>query len=68
MRHLWASLCCSHGGFVKRAAKFVTVTTNFVWDMHSDVNNAGVEEGMQYMGTPFDHAVSTFLEDVEERG
>ena len=47
---------------------FVTVTTNFVWDMHSDVNNAGVEEGMRYMGVPFDHAVSAFLEDVRQRG
>ncbi|MBI1311446.1 DUF1501 domain-containing protein [bacterium] len=47
---------------------FVTVTTNFVWDMHSDVNNAGVEEGMRYMGLPFDHAVSAFLEDVADRG
>lgn len=47
---------------------FVTVTTNFVWDMHSDVNNAGVEEGMRYMGLPFDHAVSAFLEDVDARG
>src|SRR5262245_26021567 len=26
----------------ERGAGFVTVTTNFVWDMHSDVNNAGV--------------------------
>lgn len=47
---------------------FVTVTTNFVWDMHADKNNAGVEEGMRYMGTPFDHAVSAFLDDVEDRG
>lgn len=47
---------------------FVTVTTNFVWDMHSDVNNAGVEEGMQYMGRPLDHAVSAFIEDIEARG
>jgi hypothetical protein len=47
---------------------FVTVTTNFVWDMHADVNNAGVAEGMQYMGVPFDHAVSTFLDDVAARG
>jgi len=49
-------------------AGFVTVTTNFVWDMHADVNNATVEEGMRYMGVPFDHAVSAFLEDVEARG
>jgi hypothetical protein len=47
---------------------FITVTTNFVWDMHSDQNNAGVEEGMQYMGVPFDHAISAFLQDVEARG
>jgi uncharacterized protein (DUF1501 family) len=52
----------------ERGCGFVTVTTNFVWDMHSDVNNAGVEEGMRYMGTPLDHAVSAFLEDVEARG
>jgi hypothetical protein len=49
-------------------AGFVTVTTNFVWDMHSDVNNAGVEEGMRYMGRPLDHALSAFLEDVDQRG
>ncbi|MBI1904489.1 MAG: DUF1501 domain-containing protein [Planctomycetia bacterium] len=47
---------------------FVTVTTNFVWDNHSDVNNAGVEEGQRYCGLPFDHAVSTFIQDVHERG
>jgi hypothetical protein len=47
---------------------FVTVTTNFVWDMHADNNNAGVEEGMQYMGRPFDHAVSAFVEDCAARG
>lgn len=47
---------------------FVTVTTNFVWDMHSDVNNAGVVEGMRYMGLPLDHALSAFLDDVHERG
>ena len=47
---------------------FVTVTTNFVWDMHSDVNNAGVEEGMGYMGVPLDHALSAFIEDLYQRG
>src|SRR5262249_13635415 len=47
---------------------FVTVTTNFVWDMHADQNNAGVEEGMQYMGWPLDHALSAFVEDCESRG
>ena len=47
---------------------FVTVTTNFVWDMHSDVNNAGIEEGMGYMGLPLDHALSAFIEDMYQRG
>jgi uncharacterized protein (DUF1501 family) len=47
---------------------FVTVTTNFVWDNHADANNTGVVEGMRYCGVPLDHAVSAFLEDVEERG
>lgn len=47
---------------------FVTVTTNFVWDMHSDVNNAPVEEGFGYMGPPLDYAISAFLEDVAARG
>jgi hypothetical protein len=52
----------------ERGCGFVTITTNFVWDMHADVNNAGVAEGMRYMGLPLDHAVSAFLEDVEARG
>ncbi|HVS35808.1 MAG TPA: DUF1501 domain-containing protein [Gemmataceae bacterium] len=52
----------------ERGAGFVTVTTNFVWDMHSDVNNAPVGEGMGYMAPPLDHAVSAFIEDLESRG
>jgi uncharacterized protein (DUF1501 family) len=52
----------------ERGCRFVTVTTNFVWDMHSDVNNAPMIEGMGYAGTPLDHALSTFLTDVESRG
>lgn len=47
---------------------FVTVTTSFVWDNHADVNNADVVEGIRYCGIPFDHAVSTFIQDVAERG
>ena len=47
---------------------FVTVTTNFVWDMHADVNNASVEEGMGYMGTPLDYALSALIEDLHQRG
>ena len=52
----------------ERGAGFVTVTTNFVWDMHADKNNATMPEGMRYVGLPFDHAVSAFIEDVEARG
>jgi uncharacterized protein (DUF1501 family) len=52
----------------ERGCGFVTVTTNFVWDMHADVNNAPVGEGMRYMGTPLDYAVSAFIEDLQSRG
>src|SRR5262249_48852997 len=52
----------------ERGAGFVTVTTNFVWDMHSDVNNAPVEEGLRYMGPPLDHALSAFVDDLHARG
>jgi hypothetical protein len=52
----------------ERGCGFVTVTTNFVWDMHADVNNAPVGEGMRYMGVPLDHALSAYLEDIEARG
>lgn len=52
----------------ERGCGFITVTTNFVWDMHADVNNATMEEGLRYMGGPFDHAISAFLEDVHDRG
>jgi uncharacterized protein (DUF1501 family) len=47
---------------------FVTVNTEFVWDMHQDVNNLGVKEGMELVGRPVDHAVSTFIQDLEARG
>jgi hypothetical protein len=49
-------------------AGFVTVTTSFVWDMHSDVNNAPPHLGMKWVGTPFDHAVSAFIDDLDARG
>jgi hypothetical protein len=47
---------------------FVTVNTNFVWDMHSDANNAPPAEAMPYVGGPFDHAVSALIEDLQGRG
>jgi uncharacterized protein (DUF1501 family) len=52
----------------ERGCGFVTVTTSFVWDMHADSNNAGVAEGMGYVGRPLDHALSAFIEDVAARG
>lgn len=52
----------------ERGCGFVTVTTNFVWDMHADENNATMEEGMRYMGPPLDHALSAFIEDLRARG
>ncbi len=52
----------------ERGCGFVTVTTNFVWDMHADENNATMEEGMRYMGLPLDHALSAFVEDLHARG
>ncbi len=47
---------------------FVTINTDFVWDMHADRNNLGVGPGMASVGAPFDHAVSAFIEDLENRG
>ena len=52
----------------ERGCGFVTVTTNFVWDMHADENNAPVAEGMGYMGPPLDHALRAFIEDLDARG
>ncbi len=52
----------------ERGCGFVTITTSFVWDMHADVNNATMTEGMGYVGAPFDHAVAAFIDDVETRG
>jgi uncharacterized protein (DUF1501 family) len=52
----------------ERGAGFVTVTTNFVWDFHADVNNVPCELGMDYVGAPFDHAVAAFIEDLEASG
>jgi uncharacterized protein (DUF1501 family) len=47
---------------------FVTIATRFVWDMHGDKNNLGVARGMEAVGQPFDHAVSAFIEDCQDRG
>jgi uncharacterized protein (DUF1501 family) len=47
---------------------FVTISPDFVWDFHADKNNVGVKDGMDFVGKPFDHAVSAFIEDLEARG
>ncbi|HWE37707.1 MAG TPA: DUF1501 domain-containing protein [Isosphaeraceae bacterium] len=52
----------------ERGCGFVTVTTNFVWDMHADENNAPMVEGMRYMAPPLDHALGAFIDDLHARG
>ena len=47
--------------------RFVTVHSPG-WDMHADKNNPGMVTGMEMLGRTADQAVSTFLEDVAERG
>jgi hypothetical protein len=47
---------------------FVTVNTSFVWDMHADVNNLPMDQGMDYVASPFEHAVSAFIDDLEDSG
>ncbi len=46
---------------------FVTVHSAG-WDMHADGNNPGMVKGMDMLGRTLDQAVSTFLEDLEQRG
>jgi len=53
---------------VEHGVGFVTINTAFVWDMHEDVNNLPMVDGMELVGRPFDHAVAAFIEDVENRG
>jgi len=46
---------------------FVTIH-NPGWDMHGGNTQMNMPDGMRRLGRPVDHAVSTFLEDVAERG
>lgn len=46
---------------------FVTVVDGG-WDFHGDGNNPPTPIGMPVMGTQVDHAVSAFLDDVQDRG
>ena len=52
---------------VEAGCGFVTVHSAG-WDLHADSNNPGVLTGMQRLGHPLDHALSAFLEDLEQRG
>jgi hypothetical protein len=47
---------------------FVAIHSEFVWDFHADLNNVAIPEGQKLVIAPFDHAVSAFIEDCEERG
>jgi uncharacterized protein (DUF1501 family) len=49
---------------------FVTVHADYegVWDMHADGNNLNMVDGMEAIGRSFDHAVATYIQDVEARG
>jgi len=46
---------------------FVTVHSAG-WDMHADGNNPGMLRGMEMLGRTLDQAVSTFLDDLADRG
>jgi hypothetical protein len=52
---------------IEAGAGFVTVQSAG-WDMHADVNNPPMKEGMEMLGPPLDRALSAFLEDLEQRG
>jgi hypothetical protein len=49
---------------------YVTIHCGYdgVWDMHADGENLDMKDGMEAIGTSFDHAVAAFIEDVEARG
>jgi hypothetical protein len=52
---------------VESGCGFVTVS-DCGWDMHSNGNSPKNLAGMYPLGNQVDHAVSAFIEDVEERG
>lgn len=47
--------------------RFITIH-NPGWDMHGGNTQFNIPFGMERLGRPVDQAVSTFLEDVEDRG
>lgn len=46
---------------------FVTIH-NPGWDMHGGPTQYNIPVGMESLGRPVDHAVSAFLEDIDQRG
>lgn len=46
---------------------FITIH-NPGWDMHGGDTQMNMPDGMRALGSPVDHAVSAFLEDVADRG
>jgi uncharacterized protein (DUF1501 family) len=52
---------------VENGCGFVTVM-DAGWDMHSNNNSPANLGGMYWLGPQVDHAVSAFLEDIENRG
>jgi len=61
-------LCLLARRLAERGCGFITISTSFVWDMHADVNNLGMVRGMDFVGSPFDHAVAALIADIEARG
>jgi hypothetical protein len=65
---------CTLGRQLLMARRLCEVGCGFVtvqscgWDMHADVNNPGILDGMRMLGPTVDHAVSAFLDDIESRG
>jgi uncharacterized protein (DUF1501 family) len=52
---------------IEAGAGFVTVQSAG-WDMHADVNNPGMKDGMEMLGRPLDRALAAFMDDITERG
>jgi hypothetical protein len=63
-------LMCLARRLCEAGCGFVTVHASYagVWDMHSDLGNLNLIDGMNAIGWSFDHAISTFIEDIEARG
>lgn len=52
---------------VEAGCGFVTVQAAG-WDNHADGNNPNMKDGMEMLGPPLDRALSTFLNDLDDRG